>query len=160
MQAITAYVKGSPRQVKTKYGDRSVLDVTLPTGEVTAVWGPANHQPITGRRNGERVLLGQETNGKLHILETASSGLASPKEVTNQPLATQSVSTSVATAVTPIKVNASPSDAIDTLISRYASIMNKCRFQIINQMNLENEEIIERYAVSLFIQTTKALADF
>jgi hypothetical protein len=67
-----ARVNGMPRQVTTKYGDKSVLDVATSEGNFT-VWRPAGDMEVMGRRNGERVAVALDSKGKASLVEHAST---------------------------------------------------------------------------------------
>jgi hypothetical protein len=56
MKLLEARVNGTPRQVTTKHGERSVLDVATQTASYT-IWRPAGDSEVMGRRNGERAHL-------------------------------------------------------------------------------------------------------
>ena len=83
MKLLDARVNGMPRQVNTKYGEKSVLDVVTSEGEYT-VWRPANDREVLGRRNGERVTISLDSKGKVSLVEHCSSTpqLAAAKEET------------------------------------------------------------------------------
>ena len=82
MKLLDARVNGNPRQVNTKYGEKSVLDVVTSEGEYT-VWRPANDREVLGRRNGERVTISLDSKGKVSLVEHASTQpqLAAAKEM-------------------------------------------------------------------------------
>jgi len=69
MQLLAARVSKAPRQVKTKYGDRLVCDVTLPDGTETAIWGPVNYAPLEYLERGQAVTVSRDSKGKVHIIE-------------------------------------------------------------------------------------------
>jgi hypothetical protein len=72
MKLLDARVNGSPRQVNTKYGEKSVLDVSTHEGEFT-IWRPANDRDVMGRVNGERVKIAIDSKGKVSLVEHCSS---------------------------------------------------------------------------------------
>jgi hypothetical protein len=72
MKLLDARVNGMPRQVTTKYGDKSVLDVATSEGNFT-VWRPAGDMEVMGRRNGERVSIALDSKGKASLVEHAST---------------------------------------------------------------------------------------
>jgi hypothetical protein len=72
MKLLDARVNGSPRQVSTKYGEKSVLDVATSEGEFT-IWRPSGDTEIMGRRNGERVTIALDAKGKATLVEHAST---------------------------------------------------------------------------------------
>jgi hypothetical protein len=72
MKLIEARVNGNPRQVSTKYGDKSVLDVVTSEGDYT-IWRPAGDMEVMGRMNGERVSITLDSKGKASLVEHAST---------------------------------------------------------------------------------------
>jgi hypothetical protein len=78
MKLIQATVKGQPREVNTKYGQRTVMDCLTPDGLEVTVWRNAGDREVLGRRNGERVTLGLDSKGKYSLVETASTHLVDP----------------------------------------------------------------------------------
>ena len=75
MKLLNATVKGSPREVTTKYGDRTVLDCITAEGTEATIWRPAGDTEVLGHRNGERVTLAVDSKGKFHLMESLSTGL-------------------------------------------------------------------------------------
>jgi hypothetical protein len=72
MKLLDARVNGNPRQVNTKHGERSVLDVWTSEGEFT-IWRPAGDREVMGRMNGERVSIAIDSRGKASLIEHAST---------------------------------------------------------------------------------------
>ncbi len=72
MKLLDARVSGMPRQVTTKYGDKSVLDVATSEGNYT-IWRPAGDMEVMGRRNGERVSIALDSKGKASLVEHCST---------------------------------------------------------------------------------------
>jgi hypothetical protein len=72
MKLLDARVNGMPRQVTTKYGAKSVLDVATSEGDYT-IWRPAGDMEVMGRRNGERVSIAIDSKGKASLVEHAST---------------------------------------------------------------------------------------
>ena len=68
MKLLDARVNGMPRQVTTKYGEKSVLDVAISEGAYT-IWRPAGDSEVMGRRNGERVTIALDSKGKASLVE-------------------------------------------------------------------------------------------
>jgi bifunctional DNA-binding transcriptional regulator/antitoxin component of YhaV-PrlF toxin-antitoxin module len=79
MKLIDARVQGSPREVTTKFGEKSVLDVVSTQGEFT-IWRPAGDREVMGRRDGERVKIAVDSKGKASLVETLSTGLTDPHQ--------------------------------------------------------------------------------
>lgn len=71
MQLLTVTVKSQPRIVETRFGIRSVMDVTLPNGQEQAIWDPENFHPIVTCKQGESVQLGKDSKGKYHCIDNA-----------------------------------------------------------------------------------------
>ena len=55
MKLLEARVNGNPRQVSTKFGEKSVMDVVTTENEEITIWRPAGDLEVMGRMNGERV---------------------------------------------------------------------------------------------------------
>jgi bifunctional DNA-binding transcriptional regulator/antitoxin component of YhaV-PrlF toxin-antitoxin module len=72
MKLLDARVNGNPRQVNTKHGERSVLDVVTNEGEFT-IWRPAGDREVLGRKNGERVKIAVDSKGKVSLVEHCST---------------------------------------------------------------------------------------
>jgi hypothetical protein len=72
MKLLDARVNGMPRQVNTKYGEKSVLDVATSEGDYT-IWRTAGDMEVMGRRNGERVSIEIDSKGKASLVEHAST---------------------------------------------------------------------------------------
>ena len=68
MKLLDARVNGMPRQVTTKYGEKSVLDVATSEGAYT-IWRPAGDREVMGRRNGERVTITLDSKGKASLVD-------------------------------------------------------------------------------------------
>jgi hypothetical protein len=69
MQLLAARVSKAPRQVKTKFGDRLVCDVTLPDGSQAPIWAPVGYAPIEYLEQGQAVTVSRDSKGKIHIVE-------------------------------------------------------------------------------------------
>lgn len=148
MKTITATVHRNPRQVNTKYGERCVVEVEMPDDSIQTIWGPVDFDPILSLRMGRQVMLGQEKNGKLHVLENSS-----PVAVATKPVVKESKQMYQ-------EKNITPAIASELLIKRYAQIMARCREEVIVQMGLTEEAMVQKYATSLFIQITRQLEQF
>jgi hypothetical protein len=72
MKLLDARVNGMPRQVATKYSEKSVLDVATSEGNYT-IWRPAGDMDVMGRRNGERVSIALDSKGKASLVEHCST---------------------------------------------------------------------------------------
>lgn len=70
MKLVKAKIKGSPKVVDTKYGDRkAVVDCVLSDGQEIAIWGKEHDSTILTRTPGEAVTLAMNDRGKYSILE-------------------------------------------------------------------------------------------
>ena len=89
MKLIEARVNGNPRQVSTKFGEKSVMDVVTADGQEIAIWRPAGDREVMGRINGERVSIAIDSKGKASLVEHASNspavGLASTQPAVTLP---------------------------------------------------------------------------
>jgi hypothetical protein len=73
MKLMQARVNGNPRQVTTKYGEKSVLDVVTAEGQNLAIWRPVGDMEVMGRVNGERVSIAIDSKGKASLVEHCST---------------------------------------------------------------------------------------
>jgi hypothetical protein len=73
MKLLEVRVNGNPRQVSTKYGEKSVLDVATADGQNLTIWRPAGDMDVMGRRNGERVSIAIDSKGKASLVEHCST---------------------------------------------------------------------------------------
>jgi hypothetical protein len=89
MKLIEARVNGNPRQVSTKFGEKSVMDVVTADGQEISIWRPAGDREVMGRVNGERVSIAIDSKGKASLVEHASNcpavGLASTQPAVTLP---------------------------------------------------------------------------
>jgi hypothetical protein len=93
---VQAKVFGQARNVRTKYGERSVVDVTLPDGTTKAIWKGVDDQSIARLIDGERVTLTidgkgnvQEIEGSYERAEAQRSAAAQIAPVITAPKVTQ-----------------------------------------------------------------------
>jgi hypothetical protein len=63
MKLLEARVNGNPRQVSTKFGEKSVMDVVTTENEEITIWRPAGDLEVMGRMNGERVSIATAEDG-------------------------------------------------------------------------------------------------
>jgi hypothetical protein len=73
MKLLEARVNGNPRQVTTKFGEKSVMDVVTTENEEITIWRPAGDLEVMGRMNGERVSIAIDSKGKASLVEHAST---------------------------------------------------------------------------------------
>lgn len=159
MKLLTAYVNGSPRQVTTKYGERTVMDVRLASGETTTIWGAAGSLDILGREGGERVQIAIDSKGKYHVVEHCGTGTTTAGfDVSNVTTATlpQTV-TSKELAQPTYNAHNGRSAEIADYIERLGKLYNHCyrtaKSQVIDE-SMASEDY-RTIATTLFIQTTK-----
>jgi hypothetical protein len=141
MKLLDARVNGMPRQVTTKYGDKSVLDVATSEGNYT-IWRPAGDREVMGRMNGERVAIALDSKGKASLVEHAS---------TKPQLAQMGFSAPVETPET------TRSAEIADYIQRLGKLYNHClttAASMPTSIELEAPQVKD-IATTLFIQTTK-----
>jgi hypothetical protein len=173
MQLIYAKVKGQPRNVNTKNGERSVVDAWAANGETLTIWRPANDPAVMRLANGERVQLAIDSKGKVPLVETAYdraenqraevSPLVTPQTQPARPMgfsvavpfeAEQKLSQQLAAAA---PVENSRSAEIADYIERLAKLYSHCYKAASQQLDgtpLGSREVKD-VATSLFIQTAK-----
>ena len=141
MKLLDARVNGMPRQVQTKYGEKSVLDVATSEGEYT-IWRPAGDSEVMGRRNGERVSIALDSKGKASLVEHCSTA---PQQ------ATMGFSAPVETPET------TRSAEIAEYIQRLGKLYNHCLSTAVNMPTAIELDVpqVKDIATTLFIQTTK-----
>ena len=89
MQLLEATLAKSPRQVSTKHGQRTVVDVLLPDGSKATLWRPENDDVLMGLRRGDRCQVCRDSKGKVSLVEsngTQAGGLSMHTSSTHQPL--------------------------------------------------------------------------
>jgi hypothetical protein len=69
LNIIQGKVFGQARNVRTKYGERSVVDVTLADGTTKAIWKGAGDPSIHRLADGERVTLRVDGKGNVQEIE-------------------------------------------------------------------------------------------
>jgi hypothetical protein len=165
MKLITATVKGQPREVNTKYGQRSVMDCLTPDGQEVAIWRNAGDREVLGRRNGERVTLGLDSKGKYSLVETASTHLVDPyapaTATIDRPLPTATVPVKPITPAIPetepIEGSLSPSQKreIAGYVTQMADLFNFCLSTVDQRVqNIESEDR-RAIATTLYLSAQK-----
>jgi|694.fasta_scaffold46040_8 hypothetical protein len=139
MQLLTAKVKSNPRNVTTKHGERSVMDVILPDGTETAIWGPANFQAIHTCSQGQTIQLTKDAKNKLHIRENETA--IAPKIESNQ---TQYQGMSNETK-----------KQVASYITEMSNLFNFCLKQVDNTVENITPDDRRAIATSLFISAQK-----
>lgn len=158
MKLLDARVNGMPRQVNTKYGDKSVLDVATSEGNYT-IWRPAGDSEVMGRRNGERVSIAIDSKGKASLVDHASNcpavGLATTQPAVTLPFEAEMKLKQQMGFTT----EAQPSRSVEIAdyIERLGKLYNHCLTTAANMptsIELEAPQVKD-IATTLFIQTTK-----
>ncbi len=156
MKLLDARVNGMPRQVTTKYGEKSVLDVATSEGNYT-IWRPAGDSEVMGRRNGERVTITLDSKGKASLVDHASNcpavGLATTHPATTLPFEAE-MKQQMGFTTDP---QPSRSVEIADYIERLGKLYNHClttAASMPTSIGLEAPQVKD-IATTLFIQTTK-----
>ena len=142
MQLLTATVKSQPREVSTKFGQRSVMDVTLPNGQEQAIWGPANFPAIINCRNGQNVPIAVDSKGKYHVVE----GQTAPA-VTAQPTQTA--------AANAYSLDPDTKKAIAEYLKQQKDLLQFCWQQAETIEGPQTEDSIEKLAVTLYLSAQR-----
>ena len=139
MKLVQATVCNPPREVKTKYGQRTVLDCITHTGEEVTIWRKGGDREVLGRCQNERVTLAVDSKGKYTLIEHAGSGLDTP-QAKPQPAPSNS-----------------KADEIRDYTKRLAKLYSHC-FKTVNEEMKDSGlpvECIKDITTGLFIQTTR-----
>ena len=158
MKLLDARVNGMPRQVTTKYGDKSVLDVVTSEGNYT-IWRPAGDAEVMGRRNGERVTVSLDSKGKASLVEHCGNspavGLAATQPVVTLPFeAEMKLKQQMGFTA---EVQPSRSVEIADYIERLGKLYSHCLTTAASMpttIELDAHQVKD-VATTLFIQTTK-----
>jgi hypothetical protein len=158
MKLLDARVNGMPRQVTTKYGEKSVLDVATSEGNYT-IWRPAGDSEVMGRRNGERVSIAIDSKGKASLVDHASNcpavGLATTQPAVTLPFeAEMKLKQQMGFTTDP---QPSRSVEIADYIERLGKLYNHClttAASMPTSIELEAPQIKD-VATTMFIQTVK-----
>jgi hypothetical protein len=143
MKLLDARVNGMPRQVTTKYGEKSVLDVVTSEGNLT-IWRPSGDMEVMGRRNGERVTVSLDSKGKASLVEHCST-------------APQQAQMGFTAKPTPEVPETTRSAEIADYICRLGKLYNHCLTTAANMptaIELDTPQVKD-IATTLFIQTAK-----
>jgi hypothetical protein len=168
MKLLDARVNGMPRQVATKYGDKSVLDVVTSEGSYT-VWRPAGDMEVMGRRNGERVSIAIDSKGKASLVEHCSTA---PQQAQAQINSDRNRTMGFTTESAPAesrslggsrhdcdlsKTETTRSAEIADYINRLGKLYSHCLTTAANMPTSVdlNAPQVKNIATTLFIQTTK-----
>jgi hypothetical protein len=157
MKLIDARVNGMPRQVTTKYGEKSVVDVATSEGNYT-IWRPAGDSEVMGRRNGERVSIAIDSKGKASLVDHASNcpavGLAPSPVAAPIPFEAETQLKQMGFSTTP---QPSRSVEIADYIGRLGKLYGHClttAASMPTSIELEAPQIKD-VATTIFIQTVR-----
>jgi hypothetical protein len=184
MQLISALAKGTPRQVSTKYGQKTVIDATGSNGEAITIWRGGDDQSPALRSiaNGSRITVGLDSKGKYSLIEApadrmVAAGAQAPISPEIAPTLTgarpmgfavdvpfgaeQRLRAQMATAVAPPVANemaeSGRSAEINDYISRLGKLYGHC-YKTASQQ-LENVPLgtpeVKDVATTIFIQTVR-----
>ena len=143
MKLLDARVNGMPRQVTTKYGEKSVLDVVTSEGNLT-IWRPVGDMEVMGRRNGERVTVSLDSKGKASLVEHCST-------------APQQAQIGFTAKPTPEVPEANRTAEIADYVTRLSKLYNHCLTAAVNMptaIELDAPQVKD-IATTIFIQTAK-----
>jgi hypothetical protein len=166
MQLILATVKGRPRTVQTKHGERSVVDAQSANGETLTIWRPADDPAVMRLANGERVQLAIDSKGRVSLVENDRPEVSPLVTPQTQPARPMGFSVAVpfeaenklrqqlaAAAPQPGGRSAEIADYIDRLGKLYSRCY-KTAAQELDSTPLATPEIKD-VATTLFIQATR-----
>ncbi len=91
MKLTTAIISSNPREVTTKFGQRTVIDaIRTDTNETIAIWRPPNDRYVQKLGKDDRVSIAIDEKGKLTLVEEESPASSepspSPSSTANLPL--------------------------------------------------------------------------
>ena len=73
MKLISAIISSNPREVTTKFGQRTVIDaIRTDTNEAIAIWRPPNDRYVSKLSKDDRVSIAIDDKGKLTLVEKES----------------------------------------------------------------------------------------
>lgn len=147
MKLLDARVNGMPRQVNTKYGEKSVLDVVTSEGHFT-IWRPVGDAEVMGRQNGERVTISLDSKGKASLVEHCSTVPQAAAQAQQMGFSVQD---------TPAIPEPNRSAEIADYIQRLGKLYSHCLSTAASMpAAIElNTPQVKDIATTLFIQTTK-----
>jgi hypothetical protein len=136
MKLVQATVTKHPREVTTKYGERTVLDCVTHAGEEVTIWRNGGDTEVLGRCQNEKVTLAVDSKGKYSLISHAGSNF---------------------NAITEPEKDNSKAEEIRDYTQRLAKLYSHC-FRTVNAEMGESGlpvECLKDIATSLFIQTTR-----
>lgn len=151
MKLLDARVNGMPRQVKTNYGEKAVLDVATSDGNLT-IWSSPDNREVMGRMNGERVSIAIDSKGQASLVEHAANCPAVGLTVTTEVKLPDDAPTHLG----------SPSRSVEiaNYIERLGKLYSHCLTTAANMptsIKLESPQIKD-VATTFFIQTVRHFA--
>lgn len=173
MKLIQATVLKTPREVTTKYGQRSVLTCLTRDGKEVTVWRPGGDREVLGRCVNERVMLAIDSKGKVSLIEHGGSLLSKGNgnsilpSTTPSNLPVSSNGNGKLPSTTPSNLsqqtqsqsngNGSRAPEIRDYTERLAKLYAHCFKTVKAEMNGTDLpiEAIKDISTSVFIQTTK-----
>ncbi|BCU10881.1 hypothetical protein [Microcystis aeruginosa] len=79
MKLTTAIISSNPREVTTKFGQRTVIDaIRTDTNETIAIWRPPNDRYVQKLGKNDRVSIAIDEKGKLTLVEEESPASSEP----------------------------------------------------------------------------------
>jgi hypothetical protein len=145
MQLMNAKVIGQPRIVKTKQGEKSVINCLGSNGEAHTIWRPANDPQVMRLTDGERVQVGINSSGKVSLVETAYS--RAEQQAEPRPMG----------FTVPTESKPSKHVEVDDYIERLGNLYSRC-YQAASS-NLSDTPLqpaeVKDVATTLFIQATR-----
>jgi hypothetical protein len=184
MQLISALAKGTPRQVNTRYGQKTVIDATGNNGEAITIWRGGDDQSPALKliANGSRITVGLDSKGKYSLIEAPADRMVAagaqapispeiaPTQTGARPMgfavdvpfgAEQRLRAQMATAVAPPVANemaeSGRSDEIADYINRLGKLYGHC-YGVASQQ-LESTALatpeVKDVATTIFIHTLR-----
>ena len=145
MQLLTATLAENPKAITTKYGEKTVADITTEAGETLALWRPANDSTLLSLRRGDRVTIAKDSKGKISLIDnTASSSTPAAAAV---PTATQP-----ANAYT---LDSDTKKAIAEYLKQQRDLLQFCWQQAETIEGPQTEDSIEKLAVTLYLSAQR-----
>jgi len=87
MKLTTAIISSSPREVATKFGQRTVIDaVRTDTSEKIAIWRPPNDRYVSKLGKDDRVSIAINEKGKITLVEEESPASFAPPPLPERSL--------------------------------------------------------------------------
>ena len=138
MKLTTAIISSNPREVTTKFGQRTVIDaIRTDTNETIAIWRPPNDRYVQKLGKNDRVSIAIDEKGKLTLVEEES-----PASSAHSPLPERSLTLSL-----------SEKKEIASYITQMKDLYNFC-LQQADSLGAINEDR-QAIATTLFISAQK-----